>query len=95
MTRPAGHDEARDALAALALDALDDAERAAVLAHVGECDACAAELASLRDTAASLAWAAPREAVDAVRCAGIRQRLITRARAEGPGAQDAARGTRD
>jgi anti-sigma-K factor RskA len=39
------HDEIRDSLSALALGALDPAERAEVVAHVATCDACAAALA--------------------------------------------------
>lgn len=76
------HDEAWASLAAAALGALGDEEREAVLAHVEECRQCATELASLRDSAAQMAWLAPREAVNAVRCGHIRDRLMARARAD-------------
>ena len=51
------HDEAFAALDAAALDALDSAEREAVLAHAEGCESCRVELAALRATAAQLAFA--------------------------------------
>ena len=59
MTRALTHDDAFAMLDALALDALDGAERDAVLAHVAKCDICPAELATLRETTSQLAFAAP------------------------------------
>ena len=50
------HDAAKEALEALALDALDSGERDAVLAHVEHCTECRMELAALRATAASLSY---------------------------------------
>jgi hypothetical protein len=82
VTRPLSHAESVEALAMLALDALDGHARAAALAHVSGCPDCAADLAALREVAAQLAFAADAAAVDAVRCSGIRSRLIARAREE-------------
>src|SRR5262249_34527680 len=58
MSREMTHDEAFASLDALALDALDGAERDSVVAHVSTCIPCREELASLRATAAQLAYAA-------------------------------------
>jgi hypothetical protein len=76
------HDEAFAALDAVALDAIDAAEREAVLAHIEGCDVCRAELESLRATAAHLAFATPLadEATIASR-ARIRGHLMARASA--------------
>ena len=49
------HEEARNALEALALDALDASERAAVMAHVTTCGVCRYELTALENAAAQLA----------------------------------------
>ena len=73
MTRELTHDEAFAMLDALALDALDPAERDAVLAHVAGCEICRAELAILRETASHLAFAAP-----AASSAGSRERIHSR-----------------
>jgi anti-sigma-K factor RskA len=73
MTRALTHDEAFAMLDALALDALDGAERDAVLAHVATCDVCPAELATLRATASDLAFAAP-----ATGTTGSRERIHSR-----------------
>jgi len=59
MTREMSHDEAFAALGALAIDALDPDERAAVLAHASTCLTCRQELAELREAASSLAYSAP------------------------------------
>lgn len=48
------HDQASELLAAHALDALDDSERAALEAHVAGCPRCQAELDSLRGVAGAL-----------------------------------------
>jgi len=55
MRREANHQEASEALAAAALDALAPDDQAAVLAHVDECPDCARELAELREATAHLA----------------------------------------
>lgn len=69
------HDEAFAALDAAALDALDSAERDAVLAHADGCESCRQELASLRATAAQLAFASPLASDPVV---GSRERIRTR-----------------
>ena len=51
------HEEARNALEALALDALDASERAAVMAHVASCPVCRFELTALETAAAQLTYA--------------------------------------
>jgi len=57
--RELSHEEAFAALDAAALDALDSAEREAVLAHADQCERCREELAALRATTAQLAFATP------------------------------------
>jgi hypothetical protein len=66
------HSEVFDELPALALNALDAQEAAAVTAHVTTCSICTAELASLELTAADLASALPQVAPPAV----LRARLL-------------------
>ena len=84
MTRGMSHDEGFVALGALALDAVDGSERAALLLHVADCDVCRAELESLRAAASNLAFAAPLAADSATASrARIRDRLTSRATAEG------------
>ncbi len=85
------HDEAREQLPALALGALDDVERAALVAHVADCVQCGPELAALRATTASLAFASPARD-DAARRAAVRERLMARVAAErvAPSAEPAA-----
>ena len=73
MTRELTHDEAFVMLDAAALDVLDPAERDAVLAHVAGCEICPAELATLREAASQLAFAAP-----AASSAGSRERIHSR-----------------
>ena len=76
------HKEAREALGALALDALGAPERAAVLAHVDGCAVCRHALAALEATAAELAYAVrPVPMPDAPRDR-VRGRLLNRAAAE-------------
>jgi anti-sigma-K factor RskA len=89
MSREVTHDEAFAALDALALDALDGAERDAVIAHVSTCIPCREELASLRITAAQLVYAA----TPSIGTAGagrerIRSRLMARAEAENQAMRD-------
>lgn len=50
------HDEAGNALEALALDALDTSERTAVISHVDGCSVCRFELTALENTAAQLTY---------------------------------------
>lgn len=81
------HEDAFAALGAAALDALDASERAAVYAHVEGCAVCTAELASLRDAAALIAFSSPLSADTAQRSRGrIRTKLLARIVAEGTGA---------
>lgn len=81
MTREMSHDEAFAALGALAIDALDPDERAAVLAHASTCLTCRQELAELREAASSLAYSAPAVVGDDTRDR-IRRRLLARAAAD-------------
>jgi anti-sigma factor RsiW len=67
-----------DLVAAYALDAVDDDERMAFERHLETCDRCREELATLRDTAASLAYAAPATAPPPE----LRERILDTARAE-------------
>jgi len=76
------HEEIQAALAAEALGALDGDEAAAVQAHLRECEACREELASLRETAAALAYAVPAAPMEAGRSARLRARLLARAAAD-------------
>jgi anti-sigma-K factor RskA len=48
------HAEANDLLAALALDAVDDAERQAIEEHVATCPRCQSELDAMREVAGAL-----------------------------------------
>ncbi|MEP6732408.1 MAG: anti-sigma factor [bacterium] len=76
------HEQARDALEALALDALDADERTAVLAHVAGCAICQKEVAMLRETAAQLAYAVRPMPMISGQRDGIRARLVGRAAAD-------------
>jgi hypothetical protein len=77
------HDEAFAALDALALDALDGAERDAVIAHVSTCIPCREELSALRNTTAQLAYAAtPSIGTAGASRQRIRARLMARAEIE-------------
>jgi anti-sigma factor RsiW len=69
-----------DLTAAYALDALDEAERREYEAHLARCEQCRDELASLSETASSLAYA-----VDAAAPSPhLRDRILASARAERP-----------
>jgi anti-sigma-K factor RskA/putative zinc finger protein len=74
---PMSHDDARELLAALALDALDAADDAAMRAHLATCAACTAELAELRDATAAIAMA-PAARGDAARAEQVKARLMAR-----------------
>jgi hypothetical protein len=77
------HEEAFVVLDAVALDALEGAERDAVLAHAEGCEICKAELSQLRDTAAFLAFSSPLGADTATKSRSrIHSRLMARAGAE-------------
>lgn len=62
----------RDSLAAYSLDALDDAERRQVEAHLSRCQECTAEVAALAEIAAALGSAVPQVAPRPA----LRQRLL-------------------
>ncbi len=72
--------EIHDLVAAYALDAVEDDERMAFERHLETCEACRNELASLRDTAASLAYAAGPVAPPPE----LRDRILDTAREERP-----------
>lgn len=83
MKRELSHDEAFALLDALAMDSLEGSERDAVAAHAVQCATCGPELASLRETFAQLAFAAPPVAeVDAGARARIHSRLMDRVSAD-------------
>jgi len=76
------HETAREALEALALDALDASEREGVIAHVATCAICQAELAALENTASELAYAATPLAMSPAQRDRVRARLMARATAD-------------
>ncbi|HEX9483829.1 MAG TPA: anti-sigma factor [Gemmatimonadaceae bacterium] len=76
------HDTAREALEALAIDALDAWERDAVMSHVEQCPACRAELAVLRITASELAYGVRPAPMASAQRDRIRARLMSRAGAD-------------
>lgn len=82
MSNGMAHEEAREALEALALDALSVPERAAVLAHVDGCAACRHELAALETSAAELAYAVRPVPMSEAQRDRVRGRLLRRAAAE-------------
>lgn len=78
MSNAVRHEEARNALEALALDALDASERAAVMSHVDGCAVCRYELTALENAAAQLTYAVrPVPMADEQR-ARVRGRLMSR-----------------
>lgn len=77
-----GHEEAYPELAAVALDAVPASVSDAVRAHAAVCPECGPELAAMEETVATLGQLAPSEAMNPGRSAGIRSRLVMRARAE-------------
>ena len=76
------HEEAREALEALALDALDASERAAVLTHVKGCAECHLELVALEVGVAQLSYAVRPEPMSDVQRVRVRGRLLARAAAD-------------
>src|SRR6185437_1929793 len=75
------HDELRELAASYALDALTDEERRTFERHVDVCPECAGEVASLRATAAELAYAVPLRQAPA----HLRARVLRAIEAEPPG----------
>jgi len=67
-------------VAPYALDALDQQEEREFEEHLASCESCRKELARLRETAASLAYAAPGPAPPAA----LKERILEQARAERP-----------
>jgi anti-sigma factor RsiW len=76
------HEQAQEALEALALDALDADERVAVLAHVAGCAVCQTEIALLQATAAKLSYAVRPVPMSGAQRDRIRARLVGRAIAD-------------
>ena len=93
------HEEAVLELAQVALDAASVEVASAVRAHAAACPECGPELAAMEQTVAALGTLAPDAQINRGRSAGIRSRLIARARAERetiaapiPGPPDITRG---
>jgi hypothetical protein len=93
------HEEAAAELAAVALDAASPEIANAVRTHAAACPECGPELAVMEKTIAALGTLVPSGHINRGRSAGIRSRLIMRARAERelksapvPGPPDIARG---
>jgi len=76
------HERAREALEAMALDALDASERDAVMAHVATCERCQSELAALVHTTDALVLAADPIPMRPAQRDRIRARLLARAAAD-------------
>lgn len=94
-----GHEEAFSELAAVALDAVSADVAHAVRSHAAACPECGPELAAMEETIATLGELVPSVQMNRGRGAGIRSRLLMRARAEReshsapvPGPPDLARG---
>ncbi|HUQ19057.1 MAG TPA: anti-sigma factor [Gemmatimonadaceae bacterium] len=93
------HEEAYSELAGVALDSVSVEVNVAVREHASSCPECGPELAAMDDAVAQLAQAVPERVINPGHGAGIRQRLLVRARGErearsvpAPGPPDLARG---
>lgn len=93
------HDEAFSELAAVALDAVSVELSIAVREHAAVCPECGPELSAMEETVAQLGQLVPQRAMNLGHGAGIRSRLVMRARGErearsaaAPGPPDLARG---
>lgn len=93
------HEEAFAELSAVALDTASAEVASAVRAHAAACPECGPELAAMEQTAALMGELVPQAQMNRGRAAGIRSRLLTRARSEresrlaaAPGPPDIARG---
>lgn len=75
------HDQAFAELGSLAIGALDAAEERAVMAHVGGCAECAAELATMREVVSELPDVESRERMPDDRARSMRESLVARASA--------------
>ena len=76
------HEQIRELLAAVALDAADAADQAVVRAHVAACEACRDEFRSLESAAAAIGLAAGDRSAPAL--GAVRSRLLARIADEGP-----------
>jgi anti-sigma-K factor RskA len=72
------HEAVHDLTPAYALDALDERERAEYEAHLATCEECRVELASLQESASSLAYAVPAPAPPPQ----LRERILDQAQSE-------------
>ena len=93
------HEEAFPELAAVALDTASPEIASAVRRHAEACPECGPALAEMEETVATLSDLVPAAQINRGRSAGIRSRLVMRARAERelksapvPGPPDIARG---
>ena len=93
------HDEAFAELESVALDTASVEVADAVRAHASTCPECGPELAALEQAVATLGTLVPAAEINRGRSAGIRSRIIMRARSEResrsapvPGPPDLARG---
>jgi|SRR5687767_2325576 len=93
------HEEAFSELAAVALDAVSADVAHAVRSHAQVCPECGPELAAMEETVATLGELVPSSQINRGRSAGIRSRLLVRARSEResiaapvPGPPDISRG---
>jgi len=93
------HDEAYLELAGVALDSVSVELSTAVREHAGVCPECGPELAAMEEAVAQLAQVVPESVINPGHGAGIRSRLLMRARGEreartaiAPGPPDIARG---
>lgn len=93
------HEEVFLELAAVTLDATPPEFSAAVRAHAAACPECGPALFAMEETVAQLGQLVPQQAINPGHGAGIRSRLLMRARAEreahstaAPGPPDLARG---
>jgi hypothetical protein len=93
------HEEAFSELAAVALDTASPEIASAVRTHADACPECGPALAEMEETVAALGQLVPSAQINRGRAAGIRSRLVMRARSERelrsapvPGPPDIARG---
>jgi hypothetical protein len=93
------HEEAFSELAAVALDTASPEIASAVRTHAEACPECGPALATMEETVATLGELVPSAQINRGRAAGIRSRLVMRARTERelrsaplPGPPDIARG---
>jgi anti-sigma-K factor RskA len=88
------HEEAYSELAAIALGAAPMEVSAAVREHAVACPECGPELAAMEETVAQLGQIVPAAAMNPGRAAGIRSRLVMRARGEREARSSSAPGGR-